>query len=142
MHAPALLLKFVIAPLAVFGAASATAQQNNDDSQTQTITVAVGNETSTPAAGKNKPAGYLGVNCGSGAHSVQKDTTLNMSCSVTNGQAITLTYAVAGSSSSSSATINCGLEPPIWTDEAEATVTFTGSGASVTYTHSCTGVDD
>ena len=137
------LLKFIIAPFAVFGTASATAQQSPlDESQIQTIAVAIVNETSTPAAGKSKPAGWLGVSCGSGAHSVKKDTTLNMSCSVTDGQAFTLTYTVAGSSSSSSATINCGLESPHYTEESQATVTFTGSGASVVYTQSCTGVDD
>lgn len=128
-------LPLIAALLAVLMPATAAAA--TDESIDVAVTIV--NNTTTPAAGKNKPSGLLNINCGSGVHRVKKDTTQDITCTVTGGEALTLSYN--DGTRTASATIDCGgTTAPDFTDESAVTLTFTGSGASITFTQSCTGL--
>lgn len=134
MRLPGSVFKLIVAALAVL--TSATATPAIDESQDA---VAIVNNTSTPAAGKDKPEAWLSVDCGGGFQSVKKDTTLRISCTVAADEALSVTYNVVGHNST--AIVDCGgTERPDFIDDSQVTLTFTGSGASVVFTQSCTGL--
>ena len=132
---PRSTLKFVGAALAVLTAATAFPAAD----ESQDVSVSIVNNTTTPAAGKDKPSGLLNINCGSGVNRVEKDTTRDITCTVADDEALVLRYN--DGTRTASATIDCGEGArPDFTDETEVTLTFTGAGTAITFTQSCTGL--
>ena len=128
------MLKFVVAALAVLTPVAATPASDSS----QAVSVSIVNNTTTPAAGKDKPAGLLNINCGGGVNRVKQNTTRAITCTVTGDEALVLSYN--DGTRTASATIDCGTTNPDFTDESQVTVTFNGSGAAITFTQSCTGL--
>ena len=142
MRFPRSMLKLIVAASVVFAptAAHATSHAADDAaSESQDVSVSIVNNTTTPAAGKDKPAGLLNVSCGGAVHRVNKGTTLDITCTVTDDEALDVDYN--DGTRTSTATIDCGnTESPDFIDGSAVTLTFTGSGASITFTQSCTGL--
>ena len=142
MRFPRSMLKLFVAALVVFAptATHATSHAADDAaSESQDVSVSIVNNTTTPAAGKDKPAGLLNVGCGGPVHRVKKGTTLDITCTVTDDEALDVDYN--DGTRTSTATIDCGnTESPDFIDGSAVTLTFTGSGASITFTQSCTGL--
>ena len=142
MRFPRSMLKLFVAALVVFAptATHATSHAADDAaSESQDVSVSIVNNTTTPAAGKDKPAGLLNVSCGGAVHRVSKGTTLDITCTVTGDEALDVDYN--DGTRTSTATIDCGnTESPDFIDGSAVTLTFTGSGASITFTQSCTGL--
>ncbi len=142
MRFPRSMLKLIVAALVVFAptATHATSHAADDAaSESQDVSVSIVNNTTTPAAGKDKPAGLLNVSCGGAVHRVNKGTTLDITCTVTDDEALDVDYN--DGTRTSTATIDCGTtESPDFIDGSAVTLTFTGSGASITFTQSCTGL--
>ena len=139
------MLPFIAAVLVVFTpvtAIHATEHAADDpaaDSESHDVAVTIVNNTTTPPAGKDKPGGLLNINCGAGVQRVEKDTTRAITCTVADGESLDLSYN--DGTRTSTATVDCGeAAGPDFTDESEVTLTFTGSGTSITFTQSCTGL--
>ena len=127
--------KFVVAAVAALTLALAAAA--TDESQSVAVTIV--NNTTTPAAGKDKPSGLLNINCGDGVHRVKKDTRQTIACTVSDDEAFELDYN--DGTRTRTATIDCGIAgTPDFTDDSAVTLTFAGAGAAITFTQSCTGV--
>ena len=129
-------LKLIAVALAALMPATHTAQTAHQ----QSVSISVVNNTTARGRGD---IGRLSVACGntifSGDHqTIDNGNTLNISCDV-QANALALSYLVIGSHGTIA--INCGEEQPVFTDTSTVTLTFTGSGGSVTYTQSCTNVD-
>ena len=142
MRFPRSMLKLIVAALVVFAPTATHATSHATDaaaSESQDVSVSIVNNTTTPAAGKDKPAGLLNVSCGGASHRVKKGTTLDITCTVTDDEALEVDYN--DGTRTSTATIDCGsTESPDFIDGSAVTLTFTGSGASITFTQSCTGL--
>lgn len=142
MRFPRSMPKLFVAALVVFAPTATHATSHAADavaSESQDVSVSIVNNTTTPAAGKDKPAGLLNVSCGGAVHRVQKSTTLDITCTVTDDEALDVDYN--DGTRTSTATIDCGnTESPDFIDGSAVTLTFTGSGASITFTQSCTGL--
>ena len=113
--------------------------------QDANVKVSVVNKTNTPAVDREQPGGgrttvyaegYLSVDCGGAAQEVGSDATRILTCSTTDTESFDVTYSVVGFSGT--ATIHCDADDTHFTDDSEVTLTFTGSGAEVTFTQSCT----
>ncbi len=140
--------KFTFATFATFAALAvlvpAGATPDAGASQDVNVKVSVVNNTNTPAVAREQPGGgwttvyaegYLSVECGGAAQEVGIDT-LRMNCSTTDTESFNVRYNVVGFSGT--ATIHCDSDDTHFTDDSEVTLTFSGSGAAVTFTQSCT----
>ena len=132
-----------VAALAVLAPAGATPDAGA--SQDVNVKVSIVNNTNTPAVSREQPGGgwttvydegYLSVDCGGAAQEVGTDATLRMNCSTADTESFNVTYNVVGFSGT--ATVHCDSDDTHFTDDSEVTLTFSGSGAAVTFTQSCT----
>ena len=126
-------LNCAVAALALLTPAStAWAAESRD------VAITVVNNTTTPApAGQTRiPAGFLPVSCdGHAFQPVEQDQTVVVNCSVSGSESLTLTYSSHLGIENihyGTADIDC---------QSSATLTFTGSGSSVSFTKSCTDSD-
>ena len=112
-------------------------------STSQDVDVTVVNNTQARGRGD---IGRLNVACGSmddllsgSRHLIENGATLDTSCTVEDDESLVLSYVGIGYRGT--ITIDCGLgERPDFMDDSTVTLTFSGSGSSVTFTQSCSGL--
>ena len=135
----ALIVAVVFTPVTAIQATEHATDAAATNSESHDVAVSIVNNTTTPPAGKDKPGGLLNINCGAGVQRVEKGTTRDITCTVADGESLEVSYN--DGTRTSTATVDCGdADGPDFTDESEVTLTFTGSGTSITFTQSCTGL--
>ena len=126
------ILKYMVVALAFWSFTSAAWAA----AASRTVAITVVNNTTTPSPGEGKPAGFLDVKCGGGSfQEVRQSQTLVVNCTVSGTDSPTLTYATFRTNYDvfhETTDIDC---------QSAATLTFSGSFSSVTFTQSCTDTD-
>lgn len=130
------MVKLIAAALAAMTAMVA----NPAAEESQDVAVSIVNNTTTPKAGISRPIGWMSVSCGGSKHSVKRNEPREITCSVAQNAALTVSYA--NNEHNGSADIDCGVPSgPGFNDESRVTLTFAGSGPGMTLTQSCANID-
>ena len=130
------MVKLIAAALAAMTAMVA----NPAAEESQDVAVSIVNNTTTPKAGISRPIGWMSVSCGGSKHSVKRNEPREITCSVAQNAALTVSYA--NNEHNGSADIDCGVPSgPGFNDESRVTLTFAGSGPGMTLAQSCANID-
>ena len=130
------VLKWPLAALLL--AAAASAAYAAASSQSVDVTVTIANNT-TVAAGA---PGGIHAHCWGPNVDVAVGATQTLTCTVGNDEDLEVYYDADGFDGS--IVIDCGAadDRPDFTDDSTVTLTFAGTGNTITMTQSCTGLGD
>ena len=130
------MLKFIGAVLSAMTATVA----NSAADESQDVAVSIVNNTTTPKGGISRPVGWMTVSCGSGDELVRRDEPREITCSVAQNETLTVSYV--NNEGRGSVHVDCGVPTgPGFNDDSRVTLTFAGSGATVTIAESCANID-